>query len=92
MRLPKLSYESLDPQQEAVYDKHVTRRSYVAGPYNVWLHSPELFEKVSICRPTASRRSPKSAATENRLSAPGERAAAAHTLRIRREDSRHDDR
>jgi len=63
MRLPKLSYESLDPQQEAVYDKHVTRRSYVAGPYNVWLHSPELFEKVSICRPTANRHSPTSAAT-----------------------------
>jgi 4-carboxymuconolactone decarboxylase len=47
MRLPKLSYEELAPRQKEVYDKHVGRRNYVSGPYNVWLHSPELFEKVS---------------------------------------------
>src|SRR4029450_4789216 len=28
-------------------DKHVVRRNYVTGPYDVWIHSPELFEKVS---------------------------------------------
>ena len=47
MRLPKLSYEKLDPRQKEVYDKHVVRRNYVTGPYDVWIHSPELFEKVS---------------------------------------------
>ncbi len=47
MRLPKPSYETLTPRQKEVYDKHVARRDRVAGPYNVWLHSPELFEKVS---------------------------------------------
>ena len=47
MRLPILKYENLDPKQKEVYDKHVVRRNYVTGPYDVWLHSPELFEKVS---------------------------------------------
>lgn len=47
MRLPKLSYEKLNPKQKEVYDKHVVRRNYVTGPYDVWIHSPELFEKVS---------------------------------------------
>ena len=47
MRLPKLSYEKLTPRQKEVYDRHVARRDRVAGPYNVWIHSPELFEKVS---------------------------------------------
>ena len=47
MRLPKLSYDKLTPRQKEVYDKHVVRRNYVTGPYNVWIHSPELFEKVS---------------------------------------------
>lgn len=47
MRLPILKYEKLEPRQKEVYDKHVVRRNYVTGPYDVWLHSPELFEKVS---------------------------------------------
>ena len=47
MRLPKLNPEQLTPRQKEVYDKHTTRRNYVAGPYNVWLHSPELMEKVT---------------------------------------------
>ena len=47
MRLPILKYEELNEQQKRAYDKHVERRSYVAGPYNVWLHAPELMEKVS---------------------------------------------
>jgi 4-carboxymuconolactone decarboxylase len=47
MRLPKLSYEQLTPRQKEVHDKHVSRRDRAAGPYNVWLHSPELMEKVS---------------------------------------------
>ena len=47
MRLPKLSYEKLTSKQKEVYDKHVVRREAVRGPYDVWIHSPELFEKVS---------------------------------------------
>jgi 4-carboxymuconolactone decarboxylase len=47
MRLPTLAPENLTPRQKEVYDKHVSRRNYVTGPYDVWLHSPELFEKVS---------------------------------------------
>ena len=47
MRLPKLAYENLTPRQKEVHDKHVSRRDRVSGPYNVWLHSPELMEKVS---------------------------------------------
>lgn len=47
MRLPKLSYDQLTPKQKEVADKHAARRDRVSGPYNVWLHSPELMEKVS---------------------------------------------
>ena len=47
MRLAKLTYEKLAPRQKEVYDKHVVRREAVRGPYDVWIHSPELFEKVS---------------------------------------------
>lgn len=47
MRLPKLSYEAYTPRQKEVADKHTARRDHIAGPYNVWIYSPELFEKVS---------------------------------------------
>jgi 4-carboxymuconolactone decarboxylase len=47
MRLPKLTYEQLNPRQREVFDKHATRRKYVSGPYNVWLHSPDLMELVT---------------------------------------------
>ena len=47
MRLPKLNYDQLTPKQKEVADKHAARRDRVSGPYNVWLHSPELMEKVS---------------------------------------------
>ena len=47
MRLPKLSYEQLTPRQKEVHDKHTARRERIGGPYNVWLHSPEMFEKAS---------------------------------------------
>ena len=47
MRLPKLSYEQLTPRQKEVHDKHTARRERLGGPYNVWLHSPEMFEKAS---------------------------------------------
>ncbi|MGE0798444.1 MAG: carboxymuconolactone decarboxylase family protein [Lautropia sp.] len=47
MRLPKLTYEQLDERQKAAYDKHAERRDVVRGPYYVWLHSPQMMEKVS---------------------------------------------
>ena len=47
MRLPKLQYDQLTPRQREAYDKHVAKRDRVSGPYNVWLHSPELMELVS---------------------------------------------
>ncbi len=47
MRLPELSYEDLTPRQREAWDKHAERRTVVRGPYGVWLHSPELMDKVS---------------------------------------------
>lgn len=47
MRLPKLTSDQFTPRQKEVADKHNARRDRLAGPYDVWIHSPELFEKVS---------------------------------------------
>ena len=47
MRLPTLKREELTDRQKQSFDKHCERRNYVAGPYNVWLHTPELMDKVS---------------------------------------------
>jgi len=47
MRLPKLTYEQLTPKQREAHDKHAAKRDRVSGPYNVWLHSPELMNLVS---------------------------------------------
>ncbi|HYC46485.1 MAG TPA: hypothetical protein VED01_13510 [Burkholderiales bacterium] len=47
MRLPTLKYEELTPRQKTSWDNHSARRETVRGPYHVWLHSPELMDKVS---------------------------------------------
>ena len=47
MRLPKLTYEQMNPKQREAHDRHAARRDRVSGPYNVWLHSPELMNLVS---------------------------------------------
>ena len=47
MRLPTLKYEELTPRQKESWDRHSERRETVRGPYYVWLHSPELMDKVS---------------------------------------------
>lgn len=47
MRLPKLPYEQYTPRQKDVADKHTALRDNIGGPYNVWIYSPELFEKAS---------------------------------------------
>ena len=47
MRLPTLEYDELTPRQRESWDKHSQRRETVRGPYTVWLHDPDLMDKVS---------------------------------------------
>jgi 4-carboxymuconolactone decarboxylase len=47
MRLPTLKYEELTPRQKESWDRHSKRRETVRGPYTVWLHDPDLMDKVS---------------------------------------------
>jgi 4-carboxymuconolactone decarboxylase len=47
MRLATLSYDALTPRQREAWDKHSARRETVRGPYTVWLHDPDLMDKVS---------------------------------------------
>src|SRR5215831_6509208 len=46
MRLAKLSYDELSPQQRAVWDEVVAGpRKKMHGPFFIWLHSPELLSR-----------------------------------------------
>ena len=47
MRLPVPNPEQYTPRQKEVVDKHVSRRDHLGGPYKVWIHSPDMFEKAS---------------------------------------------
>lgn len=47
MRLPTLKYDELTPRQKESWDKHSERRETVRGPYTVWIHDPDLMDKVS---------------------------------------------
>jgi 4-carboxymuconolactone decarboxylase len=47
MRLPTLKYEELTPRQKESWDRHSKRRETVRGPYAVWMHDPDLMDKVS---------------------------------------------
>jgi 4-carboxymuconolactone decarboxylase len=47
MRLPTLKYEELTPREKESWDKHSARRETVRGPYHVWLHDPDLMDRVS---------------------------------------------
>jgi 4-carboxymuconolactone decarboxylase len=47
MRLPVLKYDELTPRQRESWDKHAERRETVRGPYAVWLHDPDLMDKVA---------------------------------------------
>ena len=47
MRLPTLEYEKLTPRQKESWDRHSARRETVRGPYTVWMHDPDLMDKVS---------------------------------------------
>ena len=46
MRLPKLSPETMTPRQRALHDKIAGKRGKVGAPYQIWLYSPELCERV----------------------------------------------
>ena len=46
VRLPKLSPETMTPRQRALHDKIVGKRGKVGAPYQIWLYSPELCERV----------------------------------------------
>ena len=46
MRLAKLSYEQLSPEQKTVWDEIVAGpRKKMHGPFFIWLHSPELLSR-----------------------------------------------
>src|SRR3974377_1141067 len=46
MRLAKLSYDELSPQQKAAWDNVVAGpRKKMHGPFFIWLHSPELLSR-----------------------------------------------
>ena len=46
MRLAKLSYEQLTPEQKKVWDDVVAGpRKKMHGPFFIWLHSPELLSR-----------------------------------------------
>lgn len=47
MRLPTLEYDKLTPREKETWDRHAVRRETVRGPYHVWMHSPDLMDKVS---------------------------------------------
>jgi 4-carboxymuconolactone decarboxylase len=46
VRLPKLDPEKMSPRQREVHDKIAGKRGKVGAPYQVWLNSPELCERV----------------------------------------------
>jgi len=46
MRLPKLTYEQLTPEQNVSWDEVVAGpRKKMHGPFFIWLHSPELLSR-----------------------------------------------
>jgi 4-carboxymuconolactone decarboxylase len=46
MRLPALRYEDLTPRQQELHARIAGKRGQVRGPFLVWLHSPELCDRV----------------------------------------------
>lgn len=46
MRLRKLSDDELNPRQRELAARIAGRRGKVRGPFQVWLHSPELCDRV----------------------------------------------
>ncbi len=46
MRLPTLSVDQFSARQKALYERIAGKRGAVRGPFQVWLHSPELCDRV----------------------------------------------
>jgi 4-carboxymuconolactone decarboxylase len=46
MRLDILERDAMTPQQGELYDRIAGKRGAVRGPFNLWLYSPELCDKV----------------------------------------------
>lgn len=46
-RITEPEREDLSPDQAAIYDEIVRVRGSIAGPFRVWLHSPELARRAS---------------------------------------------
>ena len=46
MRLPILEYSELNERQRELHARIAGKRGQVRGPFNIWLHSPELCDKV----------------------------------------------
>jgi len=46
MRLPILEYSQLSERQRELHARIAGKRGQVRGPFNIWLHSPELCDKV----------------------------------------------
>jgi 4-carboxymuconolactone decarboxylase len=46
MRLPLLNFEELTPRQRELHARIAGKRGQVRGPFLVWLHSPELCDRV----------------------------------------------
>jgi 4-carboxymuconolactone decarboxylase len=46
MRLEILDRGAMTPQQQKLYDRIAGARGAVRGPFNMWLYSPELCDKV----------------------------------------------
>jgi 4-carboxymuconolactone decarboxylase len=46
VRLPKLTPETMTPRQQELSDRISGKRGGTRGPFLVWLHSPELCDRV----------------------------------------------
>lgn len=45
-RLKNLTLEEMSDQQKALYERIAAKRGAVRGPFNAWLYSPELCDRV----------------------------------------------
>ncbi|MDA0748905.1 MAG: carboxymuconolactone decarboxylase family protein [bacterium] len=45
-RLPELEPEGLSSRQREIYDRILASRGNIAGPFRIWLHSPELADRA----------------------------------------------
>ena len=46
-RIPELSRDELDAEGQRLYDQILAARGSIAGPFGVWLHSPEFTRRAT---------------------------------------------